>query len=234
MGGYQMTEEYKKKLASQITAPEPAAELGGNDKFQNKLGNFWFYNKYKVYAGIFILIVMIVTISQCMSNKKADISILFITNFSMTDQQTTALQKGLAEYTTDRDKNGEVYVSISPISIGSSVDQQMSYAGQQKLMAEITTGDSLVYLINDEQYQSLAKQNAFENIKKLYPNVPGIEDYRISWKDLAIRKLPALKDLPDDLYFVMRTVSGTLDKDKNKVSYVNASKDFLKKIISAQ
>jgi hypothetical protein len=200
--------------------------------FKKKLDNFWFYNKYKVYAGVFIAIVLIVTITQALSNKKADISILFVSDYSLSDQQTTAMKNALQKYTTDLDKNGEVVVGISPITVGKNVNPQMAYAGMQKLFAEIATGDSLVYLINDEQYQSLANQGAFENIKKLYPNIAGIEDYRMSWKNLAIRKLPEFKDMPDDLYFAMKSVLGTLDKDKNKVSYVNASKDFLKKIIS--
>ena len=227
-----MTEEFKKKLASQLNAQQPAIVIKEKENFKKKLDNFWFYNKYKVYVGIFIVIVLIVTISQCASNKKADMSILYVSDYSLTDQQTTAMQNALAKYTTDLDKNGQVVVEITPISVGASIDPQLDEAGQQKLMAELATGDSLVFLVNDEQYKSLLSQNAFENIKKLYPDIAGIEDYRMSWKDLAIRKLPDFKGMPDDMYFVLRKVSGVSGRSKSQIAYEKASESFLKKIIS--
>ena len=48
-------------------------------EFQNWWENYWYYYKWHTIAGIFVLVVLIITITECAKTVKPDLGVSIVT-----------------------------------------------------------------------------------------------------------------------------------------------------------
>ena len=53
----------------------PASDIQPQSDTGKKFENFWYYNKWKVIAAVFILIVLVFCVVQCATKEKSDLGI---------------------------------------------------------------------------------------------------------------------------------------------------------------
>jgi hypothetical protein len=203
-----------------------------SEQFKKKWENYWYYYKWHTFAGIFVLIIMLVTITQCASNVQPDITVMLVSKTSPILTTTTdSIQNDLAQYVTDLNKDGKKTVNFISIDF-SSTDPTMLEAEQTKFMGELQTTDSFIFLIDASAYSEYSKQGIFAKVKDIIPNAPTVDDYRIPVSNLAAFKNKSYDAYLKNYYFVIRQYNGTfLDKTANNLKYQN-SVNFLKRIIA--
>lgn len=77
-----------------------------DNTFVSRLSNFWYYHKWKVVIALFIIVLLSVTISQCVSNTKADTTVMYAGSRNMGKSDFNAVRAAFAEYLPE-DFNGD-------------------------------------------------------------------------------------------------------------------------------
>jgi hypothetical protein len=210
----------------------PFTEIKKKSEIKKKWGNYWYYYKWHTYAGIFVLIVMLVTITQCASNVKPDNTIMLISKTSPLPQEVSTLIKNdLAKYVIDINKDGKKTLDFLSLDFSSS-NPQMFQAAQVKLMGELQTADSFIFLIDNGAYKDYIKDGFFDKIKGIIPNAPIIDDYRIPVSNLNVFKDKSYKEYLKNYYFAIRIYKGSAaDNSTNLPAYKNDI-EFLKRLIA--
>ncbi len=160
--------------------------------------DFWYYNKLKIIIGGIVLILVIMFVKDAFFTPKPDITVMLVTGrFSLSDGQMTVLKDKMTTAAPDINGDGQVLVQISSTNIPDSEgDPQMYMASVQKLMAEISVGESYIYLFDDVGYEYLADMEIFDNLKVLFPELNPEEDYRISLKGLPLSDTDYVEEDP--------------------------------------
>lgn len=155
---------------SEVLAPrEKPPELTGWAKFKNEL----YYSKWIILIVAFFALAAGFIIYKTVTTPKADLSVLVIAkdDYSLIDER---IEAALERYTPDFDGNGYTHVDVICVPTNSS-DPKMFSAYRTKLFGEMTTGNSMLVLLDnsaidilkgDDDYTALEdERNAFaENI----------------------------------------------------------------------
>ena len=88
---------------SEETRREDKIESDGSidvseNRFVSRLSNFWYYHKWKVVGALFIIVLLSVTISQCVSNVKSDTTVMYAGSRNMGKSDFNAVRAAFAEY----------------------------------------------------------------------------------------------------------------------------------------
>lgn len=125
--------------------------------FKKKLENFWYYYKVHTIVAVFVIISLTILITQCSMRVNPDMTVIIAsTTVNFTDEQQTALEQKLAEYTEDINNDGKKVVSVENFYISNSPsDSQLNTGRQQKLTALLASSDTTIYILDDGYYDSL-------------------------------------------------------------------------------
>lgn len=186
------------------------------DELQKKWDNYWYYYKWHTIAGIFVLIVLVVSISQCAKRPNYDTTIALVTTNAVMDTDQEALANCLSQYMPDVNGDGKHLVGLDNMYIGNGQNMQVEV---MNLQAKIAAGDELVFLCDDGGYAYLKKFNLFQTAASVAPGAPTSDKYRIPLKLLGVFKGKSFTSTSDKLTFSVRIVSGTTaDNKKNDVN----------------
>ena len=157
-----------------ITPREKAPELTGWEKIKNEL----YYAKWIILLILFFAIVISYIVYQTVTTPKADISVLVIAkeDYSLISDR---IEAGLEMYTPDFDGNGEVHVDVICIPT-ESTDPKLHSTYRTKLYGEITTGNTMLLLMDDSAFVMLEGDEgytAIEDERGIFPNNPAINEY---------------------------------------------------------
>ncbi|HEX3039077.1 MAG TPA: hypothetical protein VHP54_02115 [Caproiciproducens sp.] len=214
---------------------------------KSKWENFWYYHKWHVVAGVFILFVVLFTVYDFRSKENPDYEIGLITQVSYPSDVTDALEAQFAKSGTDLNGDGKVTVRVNLYMVGNGEtssgmsDPNTQMAGYVKITADLSNGTSMIFVTDDA---SLAKEQGQIHIfSYLDGSTPaeGAKDYdrmRVPLKDC--RGLSNLKiigtdgktqDIYNDLSISMRVFKGTqMEQQKDKAAYYAASRKLFDEI----
>lgn len=187
---------------------------------KKKWENYWYYYKWHTLAGIFVLIVLIVSIKSCIARIDPDISIILRTDFYVTEDTQAKLKSAFTQYCKDYngDKRVEVYISSFYFPTDKSkVDPQMQMANQQKLIAQIASGEAIVIAGDKAYIDDMDKQKVFNKL-------PNTDSTLIKLNDTEFIKSNGIK-LEGDVYIGIRDFSKKTGKElqryKNNLEFIN-------------
>lgn len=145
----------------------PEFEFKPQSEFAKKLDNFWFYNKWKVIFGIFILFAVIVCVAQCATREDYDVSVLYGGAFSSADTRVPDMESSLNSVNDggvglsimeiyDKD-----YVANNPDKVNASTNSQ----NYDSLCQLITTGEYSVLILDKWIYDEIHANLGMRSVK---------------------------------------------------------------------
>ena len=201
-------------------------------EFAKKLDNFWYYNKWKVIAAVFIAVALTVCIVQCAKREKNDVTILYAGAYQSYNAGITSMKSALDEI--EPESVGTLGVGLSVLEIYSdeyvkahpAVNGQINSANFQNFTQLLEAGEQSLLIIDSWIYDTIKDRI---NIRKISDfaelDEASLYDERAVWfkKTAFFEKYKdAFDDLPDDTvillcdYSLFRQYTGCSGgKDKN-------------------
>lgn len=219
--------------------PEPPPEPMTRQK---KWENFWFYYKWHVIVGAVVLLMVGMLVKDVVFQTQPDYTIAVLTRSAMPTSVAQNLQAGLAPLCDDRNGDGKVTVQVLEYVIDNetTADPQTQMANVTKLMGDVQTGESMLFLTNDVDY--FEKQYAIfaYNDGQTPPEneTPDAARLGVAWKDChALASLDlgaitltdgtqqgAVQDYLQNFTLLRRVYTGTkIDGDKKAAPYYQSA-----------
>lgn len=190
-------EETINKVGAEIKADTP----------RSKWQNFWYYHKLHVVFGAIAVFLVWSFAAELLSRVDPDYQIAIVTNNSYLQSFSDAMGEALEPYGKDRNGDGEVVVQVNVYSltdsasassapeaagtgmVGGSVDNAYyQMAGITRYMADLQAGDSMIYIMDDENFLLRSADGVFAYAADGSDPPEGADDYqnmRIPWGDCA-------------------------------------------------
>lgn len=209
------------------------------DTPKSKFDNFMYYHKIHLIILLCVAVVAGIMIRDVVTKVNPDYQIGLVTQQSYPDQLTQALENQIAKYGEDLNGDGKVVVQISNYVIAAdpsatNIDPNMQMAGITRLMGDLQTGESMIFITDDASFKTQQEKNqVFSYLDGSMPK-EGATDYqkmRISLKNCD--KLAASAKDMGDLSISLRVYKGSqLEGKKGLESYFAASKRLMDKLTS--
>ena len=194
--------------------------------FKEKLQNYWYHFKWHTILSVFLIVVIAVSVTQCVNREKQDMIVVMFAYSMVTDSQMSQVEEYIEQYATDIDNDGKVNVRVVNCTFNQrSNNKQYTLSILQKVQAMIATEPKAILYIVDEKAEkyinTITENGVFESETKLlneefYSKCGGTEEY---------------ETLPEDLRIAYRKISGTtMGKNELAKKVHSAAKEVYKKI----
>ncbi len=221
--------------------------------FQKKLEHIWFYYKWYIITAVFFGFAAFICINQIVSRPNYDITILWAQTDRITAKSIDRSREELEKYCPDFNGDGEVHVDLRFVGLDSGtiavnsqslsrgdtsseitsdtsseyVDRQLEMTYKMQLLAEMTSGDSFVYIFDDAVYKMLSDLNGYRDISKdVNHNCSFVENDRFKLSKTPLEYINSLGEYPK--YLLICGENAIKSKDFKR--YETAT-EFLKTII---
>lgn len=181
--------------------------------------NFWYYNKWKIIVGIFVIFVLIVCIKSC-AKEKFDIVVTYCGPYKYSANEEVKVKEELSSI-LPKDYNGDGKKSVSFLPYHVMTETQIkeykaqignenapvadsSYFSTQSQMYSnyIMTGECAILLLDPDQYRKLVSlEGRLRKLSDVFVSIPAgaIDDYGVVLCSTELyRESTYLQCLPDD------------------------------------
>lgn len=111
--------------------------------------HFWYYYKTRVLLIALAVVIAAVTIVQCATRPKYDLTIVYAGHDYFSETVAEKLRTDLAEYITDIDNNGEKSLAFQQMTFSDSAgNEELDSAMQAKLDFTFTDDSKFLYLMD--------------------------------------------------------------------------------------
>ncbi len=152
----------------------PEGELTPQSEFGKKLDNFWYYNKWKVLAGLFALFVLIVCLVQCATRENTDVALIYGGALSASDSRTQDMRAALSALEPEAvGKNGvgltvmEVYDEEYAANNSDKVHIPTNNSNYDSLCQLITAGEYSVLILDRWIYDEIKGRVGFRAVDEI-------------------------------------------------------------------
>lgn len=201
-----------------LTPREKPPELKGWEKFKNEL----YYAKWIILLVLFFGSAIGFMAYKTLTRPKADLTVLVIAkdDYSLIDER---IEAALERYTPDFDGNGYTHVDVICAPTDSS-DPKMFSAYRTKIFGEITTGNSMLLLLDTSGIEMLKGEDnytALEDERGNFPeNIALTENgFHIRGSQFALDSKLDTDEIKSDLILAVRkadSVTAASDKTANE------------------
>ena len=197
---------------------------------------FWEYYKWHTIATAFVVILIAVTLVQCVTKTVYDMTVTYAGDRVFSEEAVNSINEALAGVINDMDGDGENNIFFQQLTFGTANnDPQYEMAMQTKLMLEFSAGETFMYIFSKSEMDTYLNQ---ENCEDLFlPVSEWVEDgsileeaslglsggvaYAVSLGESAYFKSLGL-DMQDQ-YVVLRQIRASEEKDeKFSIQFENA------------
>lgn len=176
-----------------------------------KVENFFYHYKWRVVGITLTVLFFGFMLIQTITKERYDLYVLAITTsyesgmYTKTDDLELALEK----YCPDYDGNGYVHVSINYINLGGSMAAvQYDDAENYKFSAELSTGDSQLFICDDGIIAKIDAMNDeiqfFELFTEKYPDNTRNDGECIQLNTTALKEDARWSTCPDTIGLYVR------------------------------
>ena len=212
--------------------------------FKQKWKNYWYHYKGTTWLTVFISVLAVWFIHDMFFSPKPDLSI-GIATYTGVSYFTEDISEDLGAYAGGYNEDGQVLISASG-SYFNMEDAGMVSAYYQKVIAEISGGRELVFILDDFTYDVVLDntegESMFIDFGELYPDVDYIEGDKIDITEHPLGTLWHLKSLGSTelegygdrrYYLCVRYLGNSArDNEENREELADAL-DFVNNIVSA-
>lgn len=208
-----------KKMQSGEIAPEkkPSEVAIIPSTPTEKIKNFWYHYKIHTLLTLFLCIVIVIGVTQCVAREEYDAKIVLYTNAYYYDGHTNALSEYMTQYFTDINGDGEVKVQIIDCSYTTSGTYDSDYTNTMATkLNSVLTGDGAVqlFIVDEKNYNHL--NSVFTSVDEFFVDsapLPADTYTFFEEKDLS---------LPENLFIGRRIVEGTLIENEKNIELYTA------------
>jgi len=214
--------------------------------FSKWFDNFWYH--YKVHTIIAIVVIITVAIStvQLLTKENFDFYTMYAGPQVLAVQDIAYIQKGIGEFATDYNGDGQVKVALNDIVMLSSEELVAAqengavFNGEflQKTMTQyyqqIIAGDVVICFLSPYMYEIVHKDGGFMTLAEIYGgDIPetAYDDCGIILSDTDFGKsFNGIDDLPENTIMCIRKVStlktlkGSEKTEEHHAAYVGLFK----------
>ena len=196
---------------------------------RKKLDNFWYYYKYHVLIGAFVLCMLIVFVKDMLEKVDYDYEIGFVTDYIMTEEEISALQQVFEQDAEDLNGDGEIHVAVYnytwPDENQEGYDMQLFMAGQTRFTVDMQEGTSMIFFISPVNYEK------YKDMEVL----PMEEDDYVKLSDCAGYKEAGSPETLKNLMGAMRRLDGTkMESDPEIIAYYEASEKLFDAFVTGK
>lgn len=194
IGNIEDMEKTKKNPEPEIPEPE---EMTRGKKWKN----WWYYHKWYVLAGAFLLWIVCSLIGSMLGigKKDPDFQIAYVGKSTLSPETAEALEAAFVSLASDYNGDGEILVQLNQYNIGNNGGEALyGYASEISLMGDISACQSYFFLTDDpvyfqDQYQILASPDG---------GCPEENDYSVDDKVILWADCPLLSQIDLGTYTV--------------------------------
>lgn len=177
-------------------------------KIKSLIDNYWYYYKWYVIVGLFLLFALVVGITQSATREKYDASVIWAMHGYVDAPYVEEMAKELEKHCEDLDGNGEVNVRVILVTFtseGGMPNSDVEFSMQQKLITQLSAGDVYIVVTDETTYENyLARLNAFEDLENDYPETERVDGYKYYLKDTVFAQNEMLsKVIDEDTFMIM-------------------------------
>ncbi len=205
--------------------------------FSKRLENFWYHYKWHTIAALFVIVVISVCVTQCATNTRYDIQVLYAGNhaFGRTSEdggysEYATMMSTLRDFAEDYDENGETNVSFLDLYLltkdeiaeleknpetNAPVSYQLLQENTAMLKNNLDMSEYYVCFLSERLFRQYsegeANKDRFARIES-YTAEGGeydyVSEYGIRLSSLDIKELPGFNHLDaEDTVVCIRQVS---------------------------
>lgn len=186
-----------------------------------KIEHIWFYYKWYIVIGLFLLVFVVFCCVQCSSRTEKDLSLLVVTGSSNTEVNDATCNEMRyfirREYATDRDGDGLASVEFYHYVVGEG-EQTTDATTQQAITLSIYGAEEFLILCDEAGYQHLRAMGAGENAADILEPLSGVladgvvpvDEFRVSLEGTALGELETINEVGEQkLYACLRSYTGS-------------------------
>jgi len=225
-------EKYAKEKEVWNSHQEPKTPKG-------KVENFWYHYKWHTIGSILAAAFVIFFIVNIATKVKYDYRVMLITSKPVMEQTSAIIETGLNKYAINLNGDKRENTSVMSVEMNAeseNANPQMVQANVTKYMAELTTGEIIIFIVDKINYDKNIENEVFadKNGETATPDTP-IENVAYPIKDTSIGRALAEQNLENDYYICFRVYS---DKDPSKESAKDKNNkeahELIERFIAAQ
>lgn len=194
-----------------------------NKKIDKKwFENYWYYYKIHTIVGIFVLLIMVYTITECVNAVTPDVTVSYVGGLYFGEEFSKQFEQMLCECIDDIDNDGIKKIQFNSLTVSDDIKSEQDIAMGQKVQLEIAVGDTYLYFMDKKQFDIYSQQEMFSDISEYIGEDGPIYGIKAGESPL----LQSLGINPDtDIYTALRVMTiGDEKKPKKVASFNNAIK----------
>jgi hypothetical protein len=129
---------------------------------KKKIENFWYYYKIHTFVGIFVAIMLLITLKDCANNVVPDITISYVGKNYIADEVGQKLKEKLSGVIQDINNDKKKELLFQPMTLSDEIRSEQDIAMQQKVMVTFAAGDTQIFLMDKTNFLRFAEQGAFQ------------------------------------------------------------------------
>lgn len=204
---------------------------------QEKLSNWWFYNK-KILILVILIIAMVISVAvSIFSQENPDYTIAIANAYAIDENAIELAEKHIAQYGEDLNGDGEVVVEIRDyyFLVNDNADKELSEsvfeAASVKYAADMASCDSVIWFYDDYGISFMINNEAsFEEGVK-WDDIPGLANTDFSEYKHDIFSSENMKQAFSQFTVAVRMKDGT-DFASKETEYYEASLRLLENLKS--
>lgn len=181
-----MASEYLKWKYKDVK-PEEKREMTKAEKRKN----WWYYHKRHIAVALVAASLLGSLLWQALSRVDPDYKVGYVGSFPLPEETSAALEAAFAALGEDLNGDGQVVVQISQYTSPSSMDMGEAAVSEVKLIADITEGESYIFLLEDPE----SFQRRYHTLCRLDGSLPEEDDDSIDGVCLSWGQCPVLAGL---------------------------------------
>ncbi len=179
--------------------------------------NLWYYYKWHILVGALVLLVLGISLVQCIKNEKPDASILYVADMDLGNTNRGKVEQFAAEYYGDVTGDGKKVLSIAFMN-------QNDKTTKDRIQTEVVAGEHTLYFVDKASFEWLSKYDVLAPLAEVLGEKPegAVSDYGIEIKYLDLAEVEGFNDMPRDTIMCLRgNREGGIDYGNSTELYKN-------------
>ena len=209
------------------------------------VSNYWYYYKWYVIGGLFLLFALIVVLTQSFTQEKYDVSVIWAMHGYVEEPYLDEMEKELEKYVDDIDGDGEVNVRVILVTFtseGGMPNSDVEFSMQQKIITQLSAGDVYVIITDEKTYENnLAKlatpdeaeYSTFKNLEQYYPDNEKVDGEKYYLKDTVFTQNELLKGVIGEDTFMIIASDGLKKLGTNDRAIYEKMNEAFDRIVAA-
>jgi len=211
--------------------------------------NIWYHYKFRILVGIFVVITVVIAMTQLINREKIDYNVLYAGPKSIAVQDIATIESVFSRVGEDQNGDGTVDVAISEIlmmsddemaaaqAAGVKVDPNFMMNSKSEFSQQIVGGDAVICLVSPYVHSMLVEAEGLMKISDVLGYVPdsAYGEYGVMFIDTDFGYYYFGDNyLPEDTILCVRTLSTAAPmkgKDKTTAAH-EASVELFKEMMA--